>query len=360
MTILFGKKIFLGSCGIVLLITLMVLFNTQSILRDPQIFFYSLKSVGSPLLFKNESAPTTPAPECHLPPGWTSKNSSQPLKSLHLPENNTCLNILIRRHCYKDNLTIPNVVHYVIFGHKPMQLFTYLSLLGTWKHIKPCFIVIHGDVLSGKFYEKFLTYRPRMIYVKKTPKVYIFGTKISYIQHKADVARMEIILQYGGIYLDYDQIPLRSFDPLRNHSLCMGQETGGQLGNGVIVAQPSAKFVKIWMETYHTYNPNQWAYHSTIMPYKLSRLLGHLVFIVQTFFKPNYLQIDQLYSRNIDWSTFYAIHLYGKIQMKTETLESIRYKDSTFGSIARYIVYGKKDLQKKSKVKLNDTTTKKS
>ena len=115
----------------------------------------------------------------------------------------------------------------------------------------------------------------------------------------------------------------------------------------MIIAKPSAFFLKIWIATYRSYNPNEWAVHSTRVPFELVKFLPKMVFVVQTFFKPNYLNVDDLYKKTIDWSNLYAIHLYGKTRLDRETLETIRYRDNTFGSVARYIYYGDKMLQKK-------------
>lgn len=150
------------------------------------------------LVSKNDSGSGVPKYSCHLPLQWTLgmnfTNNSQPLEILHLKENDTCLEFLIKKHCYKPGLIIPNVIHYVMFGKKPLQFFSFLSYLSTWKNLKPCFMVIHGDYPSGPLFEKFLTYKPRIIHIMRTPKTKIFGKKIKFIQHKADVARLEIIL----------------------------------------------------------------------------------------------------------------------------------------------------------------------
>ena len=136
--------------------------------------------------------------ECSLPLQWTlGKNFSQKnwqlTPVLHLKEDDICLESLIKKQCYNDKLVVPNVVHYVNFNKSPVKLYTLLSFLATWKNIKPCFIVIHGDTPIGPLFQKFLTFKPRIIHMNRTGKQTIFGKKISYIQHKADIARLEVI-----------------------------------------------------------------------------------------------------------------------------------------------------------------------
>ena len=42
-----------------------------------------------------------------------------------------------------------------------------------------------------------------VILKKIIPKNEIFGNKLNHYAHKADVARLEILKNYGGIYLEY-------------------------------------------------------------------------------------------------------------------------------------------------------------
>jgi len=55
---------------------------------------------------------------------------------------------------------------------------------------------------------------------------YIHGQRLLHIYHQGDVAKMEILLQYGGIYLDYDVIVLNSLDPVRRYDATLGKPQG--------------------------------------------------------------------------------------------------------------------------------------
>ena len=56
---------------------------------------------------------------------------------------------------------------------------------------------------------------------------------------KADVARYEIVLREGGLYVDVDFEPLRRFDDiLEQASLVVGEELPGQLNNALFAATP--------------------------------------------------------------------------------------------------------------------------
>jgi hypothetical protein len=74
---------------------------------------------------------------------------------------------------------------------------------------------------------------------------------LNHVAHKADVVRLEVLLKYGGIYLDMDVLALKSFDELRQFPMVLGQEgLDGFIGlaNAVIVAHSSSSFLQQWFQ----------------------------------------------------------------------------------------------------------------
>ena len=59
--------------------------------------------------------------------------------------------------------------------------------------------------------------------VHRDPPAYIHGQRIDGVYHRGDVAKLEILLQHGGIYLDYDVIVVNSLDPLRCFDAALGE-----------------------------------------------------------------------------------------------------------------------------------------
>ena len=57
----------------------------------------------------------------------------------------------------------------------------------------------------------------------RDPPVRIHGQHISHVYHQGDVAKIEILLEYGGIYLDYDVIVVNSLDPVRRYDATLGK-----------------------------------------------------------------------------------------------------------------------------------------
>jgi mannosyltransferase OCH1-like enzyme len=65
--------------------------------------------------------------------------------------------------------------------------------------------------------------------------------------HRADIVRLERLLEVGGIYLDADVLVHRDFDDLLHHSTVLGKEgVKPQYGlcNAVILSRPEAPFLR--------------------------------------------------------------------------------------------------------------------
>ena len=66
----------------------------------------------------------------------------------------------------------------------------------------------------------------------------------------ADLARVEILWLHGGIYVDTDMEPVRSFESLRQYRLAMAKVPSGLLANAVIVSEPQNGGLRNLMDTW--------------------------------------------------------------------------------------------------------------
>jgi hypothetical protein len=92
---------------------------------------------------------------------------------------------------------------------------------------------------------------------KVTPPDHVFGNPVPHYAHKADVLRLQILLEEGGVYLDLDTVTVRPFDALLNNTVVMSiVKNSGRifgLGNSVIMSSPSSSFLHRWYESYRTF-----------------------------------------------------------------------------------------------------------
>lgn len=105
---------------------------------------------------------------------------------------------------------------------------------------------------------------------------------VNHYAHKADILRLKVLLEYGGIYLDIDTIILK---PFKTESLLMQDAVMGMqaknlrfthgyqsdtemepegLCNAIILAKKGSEFLRKWLDAYETFRDNKWAEHSVV------------------------------------------------------------------------------------------------
>src|SRR5258708_6871344 len=134
---------------------------------------------------------------------------------------------LLRRRWKGGNGMIPNVIHFIFgfapdFGGKPFSLVHYLAVKSAYMVNKPdCINLFCQHEPQGEWWEKAKRY---VNVVRVAPPEEVFGVRLYHFAHKADVMRLQVLMDQGGIYLDMDIICVRPFTPLLGHSFVMGQQ----------------------------------------------------------------------------------------------------------------------------------------
>ena len=155
----------------------------------------------------------------------------------------------------------------------------------------------------------------------------VFGNPVEHFAHKADVLRMRILLEQGGIYLDLDTICQRPFAPLLDGRVVMGQEEvlrddGSRviigLCNATIIAPPEAEFLRLWYDAYRNFTGGSagdaWNKFSVQTPMTLAQQYPKLLRIepASSFFWPSWdrVGITSLFSMDCDFPEAYSFHLW--------------------------------------------------
>jgi hypothetical protein len=183
---------------------------------------------------------------------------------------------------------IPNIIHFV-YGFKqqqePFNLTKYIAIMSAYHLNKPDRIY---------FYYKFEPFgplwdqvKPLLTMVLTDPPETIFGNKVTRYAHKADIVRLQVLNEKGGIYLDIDTICLRPLAPLLDYDFVMGlQGDNYGLCNAVMMAKPNTEFGRNWMESYKSFNGRQWDLHSVKIPYNLSKIYPITILQNDAYFYP--------------------------------------------------------------------------
>jgi hypothetical protein len=223
---------------------------------------------------------------------------------------------------------IPRRLHFC-FGlaetGKPWRLIHHVCVRSALEQLRPeaAHIYVEHEP-EGPWWE--LT-RPLLDVVRVTAPREVFGRPISHFAHRADVLRLDRLIEDGGLYLDVDVLVRRSFDDLLDGSVVMGKEgPGGRYGvcNAVILAEPGAAFLQRWREEYRWFRGGEggagvdphWNEHSVEVPSRLAARHPDEITVLseRAFFHPTWTQDDVRWifysTRPIPDRDAYAHHLW--------------------------------------------------
>jgi hypothetical protein len=182
----------------------------------------------------------------------------------------------------------------------------YLAVRSASERLKPDTIFLHYTYIpSGLWFDRAL---PLLTLHQVDPVTEVFGNRLDHVAHRADVLRLQLLRDQGGIYMDLDVISIAPFSPdLTQADFTMGMEghsgvTDAEfvhaygrrhvLCNAVMVAKPGARFIEHWMDYYRrpqTFDSKKnWAAASVVVPAMIARKHPEDVNVVgpRTFFYP--------------------------------------------------------------------------
>ena len=263
---------------------------------------------------------------------------------------------------------VPNIVHYILFDVKNITFGHFVSLLSVMKNQKPDLIYIHCNChqLSGDYYERALrvAYKTNTQLIVRTIErpTQIYGQKLSekYLNwHSFDISRLQVLMEFGGIYLDRDVYVVQSLDVFRKYEMTLEWNQNQNLENSLMIANKNARFPRIWLDSYHDYDPNQYSFNAGELPTEMIlKRQPHLVNRVMGKFGSSFRKTGVcplLYSSYYEnWmKDFYAFHLHirdnemsaerecfeGRHQNITTvfTEENVKQLNVTFGQMSRIV-----------------------
>ncbi|WWD17440.1 hypothetical protein CI109_101881 [Kwoniella shandongensis] len=237
------------------------------------------------------------------------------------PPPSTSLSLL--SHLPAPAEPIPNIVHYVYgLASEPQPdfpYFAYLAMRSAMTVLKPDKVMFHciteprgywwDRVKDWEGWEADSSVKRGEVEIVQARDVQWIGSDrrpVKHFAHKADIIRLEVLLEHGGIYLDIDTFVLRPFADYslllhdtvlameaRELSFFHGLQSDDEmepkgLCNAVIVAKKGSKFLKRWLDTYEVFREDKWTEHSVEMPWTLARMYPTLVTVLseRAFFWP--------------------------------------------------------------------------
>lgn len=257
---------------------------------------------------------------------------------------------------------IPKLLHYTFglakdFGGKPWSLLHHVCLRSAIERLKPDQVNFYYEYEpSGPWWElsrKFVT--PIQI---EAPHA-IHGRPLMHVAHRADIVRLQKLVEFGGIYLDADVLVQRSFDDLLGASTVLGREgieDNTRMANAVILAEPNAPFLVRWLDQYHSFRSTgrdeYWNEHSVKLPAQLAQEFPDEIHVLPptAFFWPLWTpeHIKWIFDSTepIALEGVYANHLWESeawSYIKQATAGSIRSRDTNFSRWAGPFLEGVPD-----------------
>lgn len=119
-----------------------------------------------------------------------------------------------------DHFIVPNIVHFIRFNQTELKLHEFVCIVAAYRNQNPDFIYIHSNVedqFDGKYWEmiqRHVELKKRIRLIHRPFTAFVFDQKINpkWIAHIGDVARIQILMEYGGIYLDNDCYIIKNLD----------------------------------------------------------------------------------------------------------------------------------------------------
>ena len=180
---------------------------------------------------------------------------------------------------YSDTVLSPNIAHVVWLGGGKMDFLFYMSVMSMLHVGRVDKVYIHGEAPSGLYWDRIKDH-PNITVVYRSQGVSVYGIHVAVLEHKSDVARVDILSKHGGLYMDEDAIMTRPLDRhIRAFDAVIGVDPAEnpsfplELMNGVMIGKARAPFWKHYMESMKGYRDDQWVWNSNIKPYKIKERL---------------------------------------------------------------------------------------
>ncbi len=242
---------------------------------------------------------------------------------------------------------IPNIVHFN-YGLMPQNddfLFVYyISVLS-------CKLINNPDKIYFHYH-----WEPRGYWWEKTKEIvniikidvptHIGKKEIKKVAHRSDIARMEALKKYGGIYLDIDTICIRSYKDLLHNKFVIANEiteSGKNMGlcNAIMMTEPEGSFITEWLSHYEEhFNPDGWQEASTYLPFRLANTNKNLTILKPSnFLLPSWESIDLIFEKPNEISDdLIVLHYWNQYSIK-RYLNNIKNFDWVINN--SHTLYGK-------------------
>ena len=162
---------------------------------------------------------------------------------------------------------IPRVIHLLYFGETEFYNFHHRCVHSMLQYMPHYEIRIYNskEPVNNKYWDD-IKAQPGVRILKIDVPQFFDGFELKHFQYKADVVRLELLYEHGGVYLDLDMIITRPFDEVfkSGHSFYISEERTNcrSLINAFLAAKPKNDFIKLWLNEFKSgLRLGIWAHH---------------------------------------------------------------------------------------------------
>jgi FkbM family methyltransferase len=201
---------------------------------------------------------------------------------------------------------IPKIIHLLYFGETEFYNFHHRCIHSMLVYMPDYEIRIYNarePPAENKYWQDIKAH-PRVRIHKMDPPLFFDGFELKHFQYKADVVRLEVLYEHGGVYLDIDMLIVRPFHEIfaSGHSFYISEEREGSAGRGsgalinaFLAAKPKNEFIKLWLNEFKSgLRLGIWAHH--IRDSNKQLIDNH----------PHYIHKFRI--RVLDWKLFMPLH----------------------------------------------------
>jgi len=204
----------------------------------------------------------TPSPPPNAPNGVNDGESELPD---HIKESSIAnLGMLYQKDACVE---IPHVIHLLYFGETEFYNFHHRCVRSMLQYMPHYEIRIYNskEPVNNKYWDDIKAQAGVRILKIDVPQ-FFDGFELKHFQYKADVVRLELLYEHGGVYLDLDMVITRPFDEVfkSGHSFYISEERTNcrSLINAFLAAKPKNEFIKLWLNEFKSgLRLGIWAHH---------------------------------------------------------------------------------------------------
>lgn len=174
---------------------------------------------------------------------------------------------------------IPNIIHYTQLKKSPDSVLkfsfeSFLSLYSAVLFLSPTTIYIHTDhnasaietakSSGSKWTQKVLNTFPEIVKINEVVAPSVVNDINVHIEAKSDFVRWEILYEYGGLYIDWDVLPLRDIRSLRKagYRSVVGRQVDGSVNPGCVMTSAGSVLAELMRREGPKIFDGSWERHS--------------------------------------------------------------------------------------------------